>query len=151
MGITHFQNLFKAPREPSIAEILRVAQFFPSFINGDKNEDLLAEISKNEMEVLHSFQKDKIMGLDWWPIEFFMGFYDLIGRDLLKVVEESKLEGHIHTPLNSTFIALIPKTGYPLTFEEYIPISLCNCLYKIISKVIAKCLKSFLSRRIYFE
>ena len=63
------------------------------------------------MEVLHSFQKDKILGLDGWPIELYLRFNDLIGGDILNFVEESRLEGFIHSPFNSTFIALILKSG----------------------------------------
>jgi hypothetical protein len=49
---------------------------------------------------------------------------------------------------NSTFIALIPNTYNPTKFEIFRPISLCNCIYKIISKIIAHRLKGILSRKI---
>jgi hypothetical protein len=58
---------------------------------------------------------------------------------------------NIHEPLNSTFISLIPKTDNPSSFDDFRPISLCNCLYKIISKVINKRLKYILSRNISSE
>lgn len=84
--IKHFQNLFKAQREPSIAEILQIALFFSNYVEEEDNEDLMVDIIKGELlEVLHSFQKDKIPGLDGWPIEFYLWFYDLVGVDLLKV------------------------------------------------------------------
>lgn len=85
LGITHFQNLFISPREATIVEIIQITQFFPSFIDGDENEDLMAGINENELkEVLPSFQKDKSTGLDGWPIEFYMDFYEIIGKDLLR-------------------------------------------------------------------
>jgi hypothetical protein len=43
-------------------------------------------------------------------------------------------------------MALIPKTHNPTSFEDFWPISLCNCLYKIISKVISSRLKVILSK-----
>jgi len=52
------------------------------------------------------------------------------------------LEGHMHAPLNSTFIALIPKTDTPL---------LCNCIYKIVANVIARRIKGVLSESISQE
>lgn len=50
----------------------------------DDNEELMAEVFQGEIiEVLHSFQKDKIPGSDGWMIEFYLGFYDLLGADIL--------------------------------------------------------------------
>jgi mannosylglycoprotein endo-beta-mannosidase len=62
------------------------------------------------------------------------------------MVEGLRLKGNISGGLNSNFIALVPKFNKPLTFGDYIPISLCNLCYKIISKIIANRIKLILSR-----
>lgn len=37
-----------------------------------ENEDLMAMVWEDELlEVMHSFHKDKRLGPDGWPIEFF--------------------------------------------------------------------------------
>eukprot|EP00253_Pinus_taeda_P031311 PITA_31311 len=72
----------------------------------------------------------------------------LISPDLLRVVEESRTTGSIYHAINSTFVALIPKSDSPASFDDYRPISLCNCLYKIISKTIANLLRPILSQSI---
>jgi hypothetical protein len=79
------------------------------------------------------------------------GLYELIGRDLLKVVEEASLDGHMHAPLNSTFITLIPKSNSLEYFEDFKPISLCNSIYKVVAKIIARRLKPILSTTISKE
>lgn len=33
------------------------------------------------------FKKDKIIGLDGWPVEFYIAFFETLGEDLLKVIE----------------------------------------------------------------
>lgn len=48
------------------------------------------------------------------------------------------------TALNHTFIALIPKSRHPFKVEQFRPISLCNVIYKVISKILANRLKPFL-------
>lgn len=53
--------------------------------------------------------------------------------------------------LNTTFITLIPKEAQSLTPDKFRPITLCNVIYKIISKVIASCLKSLLPLLISLE
>jgi hypothetical protein len=118
----------------------------------EDNEMLMAEVSKEELKgILHSFQKYKSLGPNGWTIEFFLVFLELIGDDHIQVVEESRLSGHIHPPINATFIALIPKTDHPTSFEHFLPISLCNCLYKIISKIISHRFNDILSRSISGE
>lgn len=47
--------------------------------------------------------------------------------------------------INSTTINLIPKSAHAPTVQEYISISCCNILYKIISKVVSARLKPVLS------
>ena len=59
-GVIHFKNLFKAPNQASIAEVIRVAQLFPRFVEEEDNRLLMEEVSEEEIkETLHSFQKDK--------------------------------------------------------------------------------------------
>jgi hypothetical protein len=57
----------------------------------------------------------------------------------------------MHVPLNATFIALIPKSDDPTSMEDFQPISLCNCIYKVVSKFIARRLKTILSEKISKE
>jgi hypothetical protein len=74
LGKNYFQNLFKAENRASIEEVVKVAQYFPSFVEEEENRFLMEEVTEKELlEVLHSFQKDKSPGLDGWTIEFFLG------------------------------------------------------------------------------
>lgn len=47
--------------------------------------------------------------------------------------------------LNSTFLKLIPKKQKPSSFDDFIPISCCNMIYKVMAKTIARILKPILS------
>lgn len=52
--------------------------------------------------------------------------------------------GSFPQSLNNTFITLIPKVKSPTLVSKFCPISICNTLYKIVSKVMANKLKRIL-------
>ena len=72
----------------------------------------------------------------------------MMGDEFLLVIEMSRKLGFIPGDINSTFIVMILNTSHPHTFFEFKPISLCNVLYKIISKAIFMRMKGVLSSRI---
>ena len=87
---------------------------------------------------LKIFKNDKSPGPCEWPIEFFMFFFELVRDDLLREVEESGNDGKIIKLTNPTFFTLILKCEKPITFADFYPISLCNLIYKLISKIISR-------------
>jgi hypothetical protein len=64
-----------------------------------------------------------------------------VGPDVCQTILSILNSGEISGELNSTYIAIIPKTKNPLNVTEFRPISLCNVLYKIVSKFLANRLK----------
>lgn len=52
--------------------------------------------------------------------------------------------GYLDTELNSTIVALVPKVNMPESLSQLRPISCCNYVYKIISKVLVNRLKQFM-------
>jgi hypothetical protein len=80
----------------------------------------MAKVKKGEMKnVVHSFQKDKSLGPDGYPIEIYLGFYEMLEDYVLVVVEEySKLE-KILGALNLTCLDLIPKKYASNAFEDF--------------------------------
>ena len=122
---------------------------FPKMTEKEDEDRFLEPITLHEVEaVLKGFKKDKSPGLDGWPVEFFLDFFDLVGEDLVLAVEQAKIDGKVPGALNSTFLSLIPKCENPTTFVDFRPISLCNLVYKVISKIVALPLKPLLNRTI---
>jgi hypothetical protein len=62
--------------------------------------------------------------MDGFPMDFYKGFFDILGKDLLQVVEYSRTTEQMFTPFKSTFLALIPKYDNPTFFDLFCPISL---------------------------
>ena len=68
-----------------------------------------------------------------------------MGEDIIDVVREFFRNGKLLKDMNTTAIALIPKMPEACLLSDYRPISCCNIVYKLISKIIANRLKPILT------
>jgi hypothetical protein len=94
-----------------------LASQFPHMVTEEDSILLERICTKEELwNILKDFAKDKSPGPDGWTVEFFLHFFELVGEDLLGMVEESRRKGEVIKALNSTFLVLIPKVNKPLTF-----------------------------------
>ena len=78
------------------------------------------------------------------PPLFYQHYWDLVGKDITQSVLSFLNSASLPEHINHTFITLIPKVKNPELVSEFHPISLCNVLYKIFSKVLANHLKNIL-------
>ena len=75
---------------------------------------------------------------------FFQRNWDICGEDLTRMVLRVLNGDDIPTEINSTFIVPISKMQNPISLNQFRPISLCNVVYKVISKALANRLKRVL-------
>ena len=77
---------------------------------------------------------------------FFHRFWLIVGKSVVDVVKKVFEDKVVPDYLNRTLIALIQKIQSPETLNNYRPISLCNTVYKIITKIIVARLRPFLDK-----
>ena len=124
VGIQHFESLFKEEADLHLPEIVQSAGHFPSSVSEDENAELMQAITIKDIKHILSISKnDKSPGPDGIPVEVYRCLFDVLGEDLLRVIELSKTSGKIPGVFNTTFLALIPKNDHPLSFEDFRPIS----------------------------
>ncbi|XP_060964786.1 uncharacterized protein LOC133033733 [Cannabis sativa] len=68
---------------------------------------------------------------------FFPHHWDIVGADVISLVKEFFGSEEMRCGLNDTNLVLIPKKKNFVVMGHLRPISFCNVLYKIISKVLA--------------
>ena len=111
----------------------------------EENAVLNAPFTKKEvLEEISQMKPNKAPGPDGMSVVFYKKFWELVG---MKVQEEvlGVLNGNpMPKSWNETTIVLIPKKNNLERITEFRPISLCNVLYKMISKVLANGLKEML-------
>ncbi|XP_050273143.1 uncharacterized protein LOC126716155 [Quercus robur] len=85
---------------------------------------------------LKSMKPYKAPSVDGLHVGFFQRFWLVVGDSVKREIKEVFLRQKVLKFLNQTLVALIPKQPGPETVSQYRPISLCNTIYKIISKII---------------
>lgn len=119
-AINYFGSFFKEQNQSDLRIQLETIRLYPRMVQEDDVLFLEKVVTLEELlKVLKGFAKDKSPGPDEWTVEFFLFFSDLVGADLLAMVEATRLRGEVFRPINSTFLALIPKLNRPLTFSDY--------------------------------
>ena len=140
--INYYQELFTSSnlitQGPTLSHI-------PKVITEYMNAALIAPFHGDEVkEALKQMAPLKAPGPDGMPPLFYQHFWGLVDNDLTSSVLSWLNLGTLPYPLNNIFFTLIPKTKNPDYVTQCRPISLCNVLYKIFSKVLANRLKKIL-------
>ncbi|KAM6590233.1 hypothetical protein CsatA_012838 [Cannabis sativa] len=104
---------------------------------------LLAEpFSAEEIKTaMFSLSGDKSPGPDGLNSLFYQKNWDTIGHDLTQGLLHILNNQGDFSQINNTILVLIPKKKNPQNVRDFRPISLCNTLYKCLSKVLANRLK----------
>lgn len=104
---------------------------------------LVAPVTGEEFKsALHALPNDKVSGPDEFTKEFFVAAWPIVGKEFIISVQSFFLFVFLPTGINATILSLIPKSEEARTMKDYRPIANCNLLYKVISKILARRLKT---------
>ena len=92
-------------------------------------------------ETLKCMHRDKSLGYDGLPMEFFLTFQDFIKDDILHMFKEDVYKGKLSPTMNRGLIQIIPKEGNPKDIQNWRPITLLIVSYKLLAKFLASHLK----------
>lgn len=100
------------------------------------------EIKKNVFQI----KSWSAPGPDGFQAGFYQQNWEILGNDVIKMLQEFFRHGKLLKELNHTYQTLIPKNICIQTPSDFRPISLCNISYKIISKIMTNRLKPILHK-----
>ena len=86
----------------------------------------------------------KALGPNGMSAIFFQKYWGIVGNDVICIVLNVLNSNMSMVEINKTNITLVPKIKNPTKMTDFRPISLCNVVYKLISKVLANRLKVIL-------
>lgn len=102
-------------------------------------------------EAINQMHPLKSPGPDGLPALFFQKFWHIVGGEVQNLALNILNNNDQPHDINKTFLVLIPKCKNPSTPKDFRPISLCNVVMKIVTKVIANRLKHTLGDVIDIE
>ncbi|KAK3229793.1 hypothetical protein Dsin_001674 [Dipteronia sinensis] len=103
-------------------------------ISSDQGNLMGREVTNEEIrEVCFSLHTNKAPGLYGFNAHFFKITWDIVGDDVISVVQEFFHYVLLLKELNATILALVLKVPNPSKMKDFRPISCCNTLYKIVA------------------
>ena len=141
----YYDDLFKAQTQRHMERVLEVVE---NVVTDDMAQSLTQPYSEDDVRrALFSMHPSKSPRPNGMTPFFFQKFWHIVGHDVtLAVLSVLHSEKYL-MKMNYTHIVLIPKKkNDPQNIMEYCPISLGNVVSRIISKVLANRVKSFLPK-----
>ena len=118
----------------------------------DDNHALTTPFTENEFqEAIFNMHQDKSSRPDGLNPAFYHRIWNELGGEIFTIASSWLASGSFPHELNVIHIILAPKGDNPAIMKDLRPISLCNVLYKIISKVLANRLGPLIDKWIYPE
>ena len=102
-------------------------------VDSSLHTSLLANVSSDDIKkAFFSIGDTKSLGPDGYSAFFFM-----VGQDLYAVVQDFFHSSQLLKQINHYIIALVLNFPHVSNANDFRPISCCNVVYKIISKILA--------------
>ncbi|CAL8996958.1 unnamed protein product, partial [Prunus brigantina] len=142
--LDYFTHLFTSSAFGSEGEIIDAVE---SRVTPDMNNLLLTDYCDAKIqEAVFQMYPTKAPGPDGMPPIFFQKYWHIVGSDVTRAIKDFLTSGRLFQKINFTNVVPIPKVNHPKDNSQLRPISSCNVLFKIASKVLANRLKLILDK-----
>lgn len=103
-----------------------------------ENEYLTQSFLESEVkEAVWNCESFKSSGPDGFNFKFLKECWETVKPDFMRMLDEFHRNGKLVKGSNPSFIVLIPKKDGASSLEDYRPISLIGCTYKVLAKILA--------------
>lgn len=138
----YFKILFSSSNTNDMDKVL---SYINLMITTTMNEELIKPVSAEEIrKAVFSIGATRAPGPDGFTSCFYQNYWEMVGPTITEEVQWFFDTGMFPNAWNQTNLFLIPKIDHSRTMKDFRPISLCNVIYKIISKILVQRLKMVL-------
>ena len=141
-AISYFEDIFSIS-QPSQLE--NVIASIPTIVTSEMNSELSRAFTREEVIcALKQLHPSKSPSPDGMSALFFQKYWSIVGTNVSNMILNVLNSGMSLSNINRTNTTFVPKTNNPQRMTEFRPISLCNMVYKLVSKTLANHLKAIL-------
>ncbi|XP_074299929.1 uncharacterized protein LOC141631111 [Silene latifolia] len=143
VATNYFADLFTASPTREVEDVMGGLE---GRVTEDMNLGLRQPYCAEEViEALNQMHPLKAPGPDGMNCLFYQTYWHIVGPLVIHSVLGILDGAPMPDEMNYTHIVLIPKKKAPDKIRDFRPISLCNVIYKLVSKVLANRVKKFLA------
>ncbi|KAL0277975.1 UNVERIFIED_CONTAM: Transposon TX1 uncharacterized protein [Sesamum radiatum] len=103
----------------------------------DEARAIIRPVTTEEVKIaFFDIEEDKAPGPDGFSSGFFKAAWPVVGEEVSSAIIDFFKTGRLLKQLNATLLTLIPKVRTPHSVAEFRPISCCNVIYKVITKIL---------------
>ncbi|KAL9677785.1 hypothetical protein QQ045_015621 [Rhodiola kirilowii] len=141
----YFTNIFSSQVDNINNKWRQESRVIPKVVTEGMNRDLTTPFTEGEVKrALYQMHPSKAPGMDGLSAAFYQVNWEVVGADVVRDALSCLNNNVLDTKINETLIVLVPKVKKVEKVEERRPISLCNVVMKVITKVLANRLKDVL-------
>ena len=147
MALDYYKRLYSLEDVSAMRDMLPQAGFVQ--LSEGKMQELEKPFLEEEVVVaVKSMGSFKAPGIDWFQPVFYQKNWEVVGASVTRFVLGFFESGVRPQLTNSALLILLPKVARPEKIAQFHPVSLCNVLFKIITKMMVIRLKSVISKLI---
>ncbi|OMO62153.1 reverse transcriptase [Corchorus capsularis] len=140
----YFRDIFTS-NNPDRVDLESVVALMNSRVSPGMNKLLCRDFDEEEVRAAaYQMGPNKSPGPDGFTPFFYQRFWSIVKDNVCRSVLDFLNRGVPIPDINHTLVVLVPKCDNPQSPKDFRSISLCNVLFKIISKVLVNRLKMVL-------
>ncbi|KAL0413565.1 UNVERIFIED_CONTAM: hypothetical protein Sradi_1558200 [Sesamum radiatum] len=134
------QRLLGGTRMNRVLDLQYLRPWATHIITEDEGGTLIQPITTEEVKLaVFDIAEDKASGPDGYSSGIYKAVWSIVGDEVNKAVPDIFATGHLLKQGNATLLSLIPKANFR-------PISCCNVLYKVITKILVQRISGVLEK-----
>ncbi|KAL0298052.1 UNVERIFIED_CONTAM: hypothetical protein Sangu_3165000 [Sesamum angustifolium] len=143
--VDFFQGLLGGDRTDRAMDLRYLRPWARHILTDDEARDIIRPVTMDEVKTaFFDIEEDKAPGPDGFSSGFFKAAWPVVGGEVSNAIIDFFKTGRLLKQLNATLLTLIPKVRTPNSVAEFRPISCCNVIYKVITKILVSRIREIL-------